>query len=184
MIELPTGMIVIRANWDDMMKEITTEISEDTVRKAVIVSNGSTIIVDPDLEMVVAEQTWPDLAAKLSLQVLTIEAMPGVLAGFFYFDPDYRRGFQIFKGKIQIDHGEPLDEEKGIVNRFDMNRLQSGFLGRLMKNATVLTRLEEGDLVRLMQKFGISYGDLKSAGPFEVWELDSSALPTVDDEDD
>ena len=155
----PLGMEVVLA-WKAALEAIRyprNSSPRTTVHKAVSSCNGWTVILDPELVMAADAAACSQLAARFGAQVFAMicEGTSCTYASSSY-RAGVRRAFMTVDGEVAEDDGQPIPEEASID------------LGKLF----------EDDVLRIMDRVGVSYSALASTGPFDIWALDESHLAT------
>jgi hypothetical protein len=155
----PLGMEAVQT-WEAALEAIRYPRSgspRTTVHKAVATCNGWTVVVDPELAMAADAAACGQLAARFGAPAfaMTCEGASSTY-GFSSYRAGVRRAFMAVDGDVAEDEGPPIPQEAGID------------LGKLL----------EDDVLRIMDRVGVPYSGLESAGSFDIWALDESHLPT------
>jgi len=105
-------------SWKDAERVIDEEYvnpGHSIQRRVVWLDNGWTIIDDLSLLLCIDDEALLKISIALSTPVFTLQSQGTSGAyGFSYFDRKKLREFFCIDGKIEVNYGAPLAEEKGL----------------------------------------------------------------------
>lgn len=112
--ETVTGMETIweKTNWPRRSRP------RDTVHKAVLSNGKWTAVLDREMSIITKTKQCEECAEKFNAHLFGYfaESVSGS-CGFYYFTPKLVREFFMQDNEIVTDEGEPLPQEKGLINQ-------------------------------------------------------------------
>jgi len=154
-----TGTVEHVDNWAEALEAMQYPRpgkSREIVYKTVFVHSGWTVILDPEMLMLVDEDACTQVSRALGSPIfgMVCEGTSNSY-GYSLYDRKLVRAFWSGDGEVFDNRGDKIPEEESIA----------------------LEGIFEDDVLRVMERLGVNYFDFENLRAFEVFELDESHIP-------